>query len=367
MQRKKNNKILFILESFYPNIGGVEYLFKQLVDSLVRLNWDVTVLTAKSYENTKINKIENLKIFRIPVRSRYLFTFLAFCYSIFLIPGKDIVHTSTYNAALPAFFISKLFNKKVIVTFHEYWGKLWFEYPFISKFKQKLFFNFEKFIARLKFDKFIAVSKYTKDSLITSGVDPKRIETIYNGIDYSGFQAVVKNRDNKNFTFLYSGRAGISKGLDVLIEAVKYSKKLDYKLIIHSADSRQFGVLNEIEKLVVDYDLTDKVVFQKNKLSQKDTLQLMKNADCIIVPSYSEGFCFSAVEACALGVPIIHSGRGALSEVVSGKYLVFENMSTKSLADKMRLAIEGKFDSKPLKKFEIDESVRGYIDVYERL
>lgn len=367
MQKKKNKKILFILESFYPNIGGVEFLFKQLVDKLIELKWDITVLTARSYENLETNKLEGCKVVRIPVRSRYLFTFLAFCYSIFLIPGKDIVHTSTYNAALSAFFISKLFNKKVIVTFHEYWGKLWFEYPFISKFKQKLFFNFENLIAKLKFDKFVAVSNYTKDCLINCGVGSNRIEVIYNGIDYSEFESVVKNLDNKKFTFLYSGRAGISKGLDVLIEAVKYLKELDFKLIIHSADSRQFGVLNQIEKQVKDYKLSDKIIFQKNKLSQKDVFQLMKNADCIIVPSYSEGFCFIAAEACAMGVPIIHSGRGALKEVVSGKYLVFENMSARSLAEKMRLAMEGKFNSKTLRKFEIDESVRHYIDVYEKL
>ena len=41
-------KILFVLENFYPNIGGVETLFKSLTEQLVREGHEVMVITLAS-------------------------------------------------------------------------------------------------------------------------------------------------------------------------------------------------------------------------------------------------------------------------------------------------------------------------------
>jgi glycosyltransferase involved in cell wall biosynthesis len=138
-------------------------------------------------------------------------------------------------------------------------------------------------------------------------------------------------------------------------------------VIIHSSDDRQFDILKQIEEKVDKYGVGDKVGFDKNRYSDKKWIELVTKADCMIIPSYSEGFSFVAVEACALCVPVIHSGKGALSEVVSGKHLVFENMDPKDLALKMQLEMEGKFVETPIREFRLEDTVNEYISLYSRL
>jgi len=127
--------IIFFLEYYYPNIGGVETLFKNLIDNLAQENHKITIITARPYPNSPLREQDgNISIIRI--RSRYIFTFLGFFYLIRHISKGDFIHTTSYNAAIPAFFAGKLFRKKVIVTFHEVWDQLWFKLPDMGKIGQ---------------------------------------------------------------------------------------------------------------------------------------------------------------------------------------------------------------------------------------
>lgn len=374
MQNQTKTKILFVLESYFPNIGGVENLFKLLAESLVSRGFEVEVLTAKSQIPLNQKILNGVKITQIPFRSRFIFSFVGWIWGLSL--HADIIHTTSYNAALSAFVISMLRNKKIIVTFHELWGELWYKLPFLNNLQKSIYNRYEKFIANLNFDKFIAVSDYTKESLIEAGIKAEKILRIYNGIDYDKFHAELAGIDNKlqksEFTFLFTSRAGVSKGLDILVEAVKELSHIvhrtshSYRVVVHSSDDRQFGILKKIEDKAREYNL-ERVSFDRSRYTDEEWIELVSNANCVIIPSYSEGFSFVAAETCALGVPVIHSGKGALKEVVSGKFLEFENMNPRDLAEKMKLAMQDKFDEIPLKKFELKDSVLEYIKLYSEL
>lgn len=95
-------KILFVLEYYFPHIGGVETLFKSLCEGLVKKGHKVKVVTMQ-IEGTKGNEIVNgVDITRIPFPNRYLFTFLSFFDVLRLAKGVDIIVTTTYNGAPPA-------------------------------------------------------------------------------------------------------------------------------------------------------------------------------------------------------------------------------------------------------------------------
>ena len=47
-------KIIFFLEYYYPNIGGVETLFKNLIDSLAQENHKITIITARPYPDSPL-------------------------------------------------------------------------------------------------------------------------------------------------------------------------------------------------------------------------------------------------------------------------------------------------------------------------
>ena len=90
-----------------------------------------------------------------------------------------------------------------------------------------------------------------------------------------------------------------------------------------------------------------------------------QTSHCVVIPSYSEGFCFAAAETIALGTPVISSGKGALKEVVSGKFIEMESFDKQDLFSALEKAYHGAWTSKPIKHFELKTTVKNYLALYE--
>jgi len=360
-------RVLFILENYYPNIGGVETLFKSLAESLVKKGFKVQILTNRFDKSLLKHEIhEGVEIIRLPLRNRYLFSFFAGLKAIPYARQNDIVHTTSYNAALPAFIAFLFTGKKTVITFHEVWGRLWFKLPFMNRFALFLHYCFEQFILRLPYQKFIAVSQSTKTRLIESGIKESKIEMIYNGIDYSQF-SIPEKKPHKRFRFCYFGRLGISKGLDLLLDATALinNKNIDFELLL-ILPKEPAAFLDTILKIIEKKNITDRIII-KQELPFQELLENVSASDAVVIPSYSEGFCFTAVETMALGVPIISSGQGALHEVVGGKHLQMKNLSAEALAECMLKAIDSEWSMKEAQRFDLEESTQAYIRMYESL
>jgi len=360
-------RILFVLEHYYPSIGGVEKLFNSLAESLVKQGFDVQVITLRSEKDTPKEEILNeVKIKRLNLINRFFFTFFSLRPIIKLARNADIIHTTSYNAAFPAYFAAKRTGKKVIITFHEVWGKLWFKLPFVSLFSKCSFYLYEKLILRLKFDKFIAVSNSTEQRLIENGVDKDRITRLYNGIDYSQFSKTEKQPPDE-FTYAFFGRLGISKGLDILIKAAKRfyleNPESRLKLII---PNKPAGIYRKVSKLINSCNLNGHIIKLHNLHPEVLEKELL-NSNCVVIPSYSEGFCYAAAEAIAMGIPVISSHQGALKEVVSGKYIQMAEMNEKALYDALIKAKNGVWDESEVKYFKLSENISNHVELYKCL
>lgn len=363
-----NMKILFVLEYYYPNIGGVEKLFKSLAEALVNKGDEVLILTNCFDRSLKREEvIKGVKIRRLRFYNRFFFSFFSLPQILKYGRNHDIIHTTSYNAALPAWIAAKLLKKKVIITFHEVWGKLWFKLPFINSLQKIAYYLFEQFILKLKFDKYIAVSDSTKENLILHGVEQNKIARIYNGIEYPSLKKELEIPLKKEFTFTYLGRLGISKGLELLIPAAKafISRHPDSKLKMITPDTPK-NLYKKINKLIRKNDLQDDILLLHN-LKKDDVTKELLSSHCIVIPSHSEGFCFVAAEAASLKIPIITSHRAALEEVVSGEYIVMDTLTKKSLFDALVKAKNSNFEFTPLKKFLLEDCIAEYQNLYQEL
>ena len=363
-------KILFVLENYYPNIGGVETLFKNLTEQLVKKGFEITVVTNRfSKDLAKQETINNVKIIRLPFYNRYLFTFLAFFPLLKYAKENQLIHTTSYNAAFPAYLCGLLTSTPVIVTFHEVWSKLWFRLPYMNKLSASLHYLFEWLLLKLNFYKWIAVSDYTNGSLVDAGVSEDKVITIHNGIEYAAFEKVghKERNDNPIFKFIYFGRLGISKGLDILLPAVKLlSQERDDFIITMVIPKTPTGFYKRIIQTIENLNI-EKHIEVRSHLPWEVLKKTISQSNAALVPSYSEGFCFSAVEAMAMGVPVISSNKGALAEVISGKHLIMENHDAQSLADCMDKALNDKWNQTPKRKYPLHDSIEKYISLYNQI
>jgi glycosyltransferase involved in cell wall biosynthesis len=357
--------ILFVVEHYYPYIGGVEKLFKNLADKLVSRGHRVRVITTRFNPSlSRFEIIDGVEVYRV-TSNRFIFSILGVFKVYKLSKGFDIFHTSSYNAAFPSFIAAFLRRKKAIITFHEVWGQLWFTLPFLYLPSRFIFWVYEQIIVRLPFYRFLAVSQFTAQRLARY-VKQDRIVTIHNGVVYPD-TLPYKPVDGHEFQFIYFGRIGVSKGLDLIIKAsarlINRGVNMHLTLVIPRIPV-YFYV--KVIHLLKKNKIHDKVTIKHN-LSDSEMKSELLASNAVLVPSYSEGFCFAAVESIALGIPIISSGRGALKEVVSGTFIEMEEHSVTGLEKAMEKAINNQWNTTEIRKFDLERQVDEYINLYNDL
>lgn len=361
-------RILFILEYYYPHIGGVETFFKSLTEQLEDNGHKVTILTNR-YQNhlAAYEEHGNIRIIRKKYYNRYIFTFLAWITALKYARQSDLIHTTSYNAAVPAWICSKLTGTKTIITFHERWGDLWYQIPWMSTIGRKLHYFFEWLITKFKFEKFVAVSDFTKVKLIEGGVGAKRVMRIYNGIDYSEILAKKENSPTKDFTFLFFGRVGYAKGVDLLLESFKlFQANGGQAKLIMVLPSERTVLYNHVKVDIRHLEKTG-VLELKSDLEYQELQDLIATVNAVVIPSYSEGFCFAAAETMAIGTPIISSGQGALKEVVCGQHITASTFDVPALADAFEKATVGDWTLTEKKQFPLQDTIDQYVALYEEI
>ncbi len=358
-------RILFVLEHYHPYIGGAETLFRDLTRELARLGHAVTVVTTRFDPLLPAQEVlEGVTVHRVNCRNRFLFSILALPAVRHHAKRADLVHTTTYNAAPPAWIGAKLSGKPVVITFHELWGKLWFRLPFISRPAALAYYCFEQLVFRLPFDRYVAVSDFTARTLVRNGLERQRVTRIYNGLAAEDFPSAPHCPPDR-FTITYFGRLGISKGLEILLPAVSRftgrHPEARLRLII---PRRPAALYRRILARIGELGVGERVELL-HELPWAELRERVRSSSCVVIPSHSEGFCYVAAETVALGVPIVHSGRGALAETVSGRSVEMREMSVAALDEALEAAFLGEWTTEPVKKFPLADSIREYTLFYE--
>jgi len=368
-------RILLVCENYIPHIGGAELLFKSLAKGFVERGHKVAVLTHQLKNTRKREMIDGAKVFRVPsFHSRYIFTFSSIFKAISLARRSDVIHTTTFNGAFPAWLAGRLTGKPVSITVHEIWVGKWRQITNFGWLNCIIHDFLERMVYLLSFDKYICVSEATKKDLIRRGINESKVKTIYNGLDYDFWdEKKVSKKEaeelrkelglgNKLVYFSW-GRPGESKGFEYLIKAVSLAKVPNAVFLL---------MLSSIDKYKKKYN---KLIRLRNKLGLKEKIKIinsvphqqlkvfLKMADFVIVPSTSEGFGYTTVEAVAMKKPVIISSAGSLPEVVSGRHLIFRNKDVKDLAEKIN---NKDWINTPIKKFEWDECVERYFSVWTK-
>ena len=112
---------------------------------------------------------------------------------------------------------------------------------------------------------------------------------------------------------IYAGRLSREKGVDVAIAAFRrITERFPDALLQLAGDGPE---REDLRRLVSDYDLEDRVVFL-GAVPPQEMPELMANSSVVLVPSRSEGFGLTALEAAQMRRPVVATRVGGIPEVV---------------------------------------------------
>lgn len=222
-------------------------------------------------------------------------------------------------------------------------------------------------------DKVIAVSNLTRNIVINRyGIDPAKVITVHNGVEPSDSNRSIdtqKHVKEKIVTFL--GRITFQKGPEYFVEAAKKVLKQDPDVRFVMAGSGD--LLPKMIRRVAELGISTRFHFT-GFLKGDDVDKMFGMSDVYVMPSVSEPFGISPLEAMRSNVPVIISKQSGVSEVLKHAIKV-DFWDIDAMADAIHALLKYESLPKTFKEFgkeEVDNikwdqagiKVR---DVYEKL
>lgn len=205
--------------------------------------------------------------------------------------------------------------------------------------------------AALNSDLIIASSKNTKKDLSKRyKIEEFKIKVVYPSIQ-DNFSKKIKKFKNKNPYFLFVGAFKPTKNLQNIIKAfIEFSKihSKKFDLILAGGEDEQ---IKQIAKS--NSKLRIKIM---GFVSDLELQRLYKGAFAFISPSFYEGFGMTFLEAMRIGLPVVTSKRGSISEVVSQNCIFVNPENYKDIANKMLKLVSDKKLKNEISKEEIKKS-----------
>ena len=169
-------------------------------------------------------------------------------------------------------------------------------------------------------DKVIAVSDLTRNIVINKyGIDPEKVVTVHNAVDFSGRENVKVERGVRDKVVTFLGRITFQKGPEYFIEAAaKVLKRTDGVRFVMAGSG---DMMNRCIRYVARLGISDRFHFT-GFLRGAEVQKMFAMSDVYIMPTVSEPFGISPLEAMRSGVPAVISNQSGAAEVLKYAFKV---------------------------------------------
>lgn len=219
----------------------------------------------------------------------------------------DIIHAHDWLTALAGIEARKVSKKPFIFQIHA------LEHDRSGEKINYNVFAIEKYGMEMA-DKVIAVSQYTKN-VITKyyGINPDKIEVVHNGTYFSDHK-IQKVLRRKHKLILFVGRITHQKGPWHFIEAARkiLVKRSDLHFIIVGAGDQLEEMIERVAALKIG-----KNVHFTGFLNPEKIQKIYQLADVYVMPSVSEPFGLTCLEALSNNIPVVISKQSGVAEVLN--------------------------------------------------
>jgi len=385
MARKR---LLIVTHTFLPHVGGIERVVYEQGKRLMRLGFDVTVLTsrmntASSYvvDGIKVRCYDSLNAafgLGIPYPIPQINSFKPF---LKCVNAADLVHVHghPYLSSLYAAKLAKHVGKPVVLTQHntfiEYESGLWDHIEWLNDAtvgKQAL----------KSADRIIAVSDATRRYVLSLGADAGKTSVLRNGVDIDRFKpssaarASVRRKlgiPDDAVVVLTVRRLVYKNGIDTLIESARIAVEQNPNLVFLAVGTGpdRDAVQTKIQQL----GISDRFRLA-GFVSDADLPAYYNAADLFVLPSKSgEGLPLVALEAMSTGLPVVATNVGGIREVMTEGYGKLvpadapEDMAKAilTLAQTELSAKKTALRSLSKRTFSWEQNVKSLMEIYEEL
>jgi glycosyltransferase involved in cell wall biosynthesis len=222
----------------------------------------------------------------------------------------DIVHAHEVKSDVITYLASFLARVPIVTTIHGY---------IANSPRQRALVALDRRLVT-RFDRVFVVSAKIRDELLALGASPDRIRLVHNGLVLANYRrtgqrgalAALAGRPVVGPVVASIGRLSREKGHADLLEALALMKARGHLVsTVLAGDGPERAAL---EALASRLGLADSVYF----LGYVDRPQaVLEEADLMVLPSHTEGLPNAALEALAMGVPVLATAVGGTPEVIS--------------------------------------------------
>lgn len=201
-------------------------------------------------------------------------------------------------------------------------------------------------------DKVITVSDLTRNIVITKyGIDPAKVVTVHNAVDFSGRSEVKVEKGVKDKVVTFLGRITFQKGPEYFIEAAaKVLKRCDNVRFVMAGSG---DMMNRSIRQVARLGISDRFHFT-GFLRGTEVQKMFALSDVYVMPSVSEPFGISPLEAMRSGVPSVISRQSGAAEVLKYAFKV-DFWDVDAMADEIYALLQYPALSQFASKFGYDE------------
>ena len=222
-------------------------------------------------------------------------------------------------------------------------------------------------------DHIITVSNLTRRTVIEKyGMPPEKVTTVHNAViplDKELLDLPRRTHGEKVVTFL--GRITMQKGPEYFVEAAAKVLKKNKNVRFVMAGSGD--MMDDMIKLAAKRGIADKFHFPGFQRG-KEVYEMLRDSDVYIMPSVSEPFGISPLEAMEMGVPSIISKQSGCAEILDN-VIKTDYWDIDAMADAIHSIITNKALYNTLRDKGIEEihgitwekAGKKVIDIYEKV